>query len=252
MWFGIISLFPEMFQALNAGITGRALKEQLLTINLWNPRDFATDRHKSVDDRPYGGGPGMVMMAEPLKAAIKAAKQTAPQKPTIIYLSPQGRLFDQASAFDLANKKSVILLAGRYEGIDERIIEKEINYECSIGDYILTGGELAAMVLIDVVTRLIPGAVGDENSVSQDSLVSGLLKYPQYTRPEDLDGLKVPELLLSGHHKLIAKWRAKQALGMTWLKRPDLLAKKLLTDEEQSLLDEFIQEFLQNKSRKTL
>lgn len=245
MWFGIVSLFPEMFQALNVGITGRALKEKLLEIKLWNPRDFATDKHQSVDDRPYGGGPGMVMMAEPLQAALHAAKQTATEKPIIIYLSPQGRRFDQEAAAELVAKKSVILLAGRYEGIDERIIEQEIDEEWSIGDYILTGGELAAMVMIDAVTRLIPGVVGDENSVSQDSLTSGLLKFPQYTRPENFAGSIVPNVLLSGHHQQIDQWRLKASLGKTWLRRPDLLAKKPLTEEENALLNEFIEDFLQ-------
>lgn len=242
MWFGVVSLFPEMFQALHVGITGRAIKDQLLRVECWNPRDFATDKHKTVDDRPYGGGPGMVMMAEPLQAAIHAAKRAASEPATVIYLSPQGKRFDQAAAVELAAKKSVVLVAGRYEGIDERIITQEIDAEWSIGDYILTGGELAAMVMIDAATRLIPGAVGDEDSVSQDSLTSGLLKYPQYTRPENFDGLMVPDVLSSGHHKEIRRWRLKQSLGRTWLRRPDLLAKNQLTEEEISLLNEFINE----------
>lgn len=252
MWFGVISLFPEMLQALHVGITGRALKQGLLKIESWNPRDFALDKHKSVDDHPYGGGPGMVMMAEPLKAAIYAAKKAAQTTPTVIYLSPQGKKFDQTAAVALADKKSIILLAGRYEGIDERIIEQEIDAEWSIGDYILTGGELAAMVMIDAMTRLIPGAIGDQDSVTQDSLSSGLLKYPQYTRPDDLDGAKVPELLLNGNHRVIERWRLKHSLGNTWLKRPELLAQRQLSEEEQSLLTEFINEFLQNKARKTV
>lgn len=250
MWFGIVSLFPEIFQSLNAGITGRAIKENLLKIDFWNPRDFATDKHKSVDDRPYGGGPGMVMMAEPLKAALHAAKNAASEQPTVIYLSPQGRKFDQETAQELANKKSLILLAGRYEGIDERIIEQEVDEEWSIGDYILTGGELAAMVMIDVITRLIPGAVGDENSVSQDSLTTGLLKYPQYTRPEIFSGSTVPEVLLGGHHKQINQWRLKSSLGKTWLRRPDLLARKQMNEEELRLLAEFIEEFLHSSDLK--
>jgi tRNA (guanine37-N1)-methyltransferase len=245
VWFGIISLFPEMFQVLNLGITGRAIKEQLLKIDLWNPRDFATDKHKSVDDRPYGGGPGMVMMAEPLQAALQAAKQDAPTKPTVIYLSPQGRRFDQEAAIELAAKKSVILLAGRYEGIDERIIEQEVDEEWSIGDYVLTGGELPAMVMVDAVTRLIPGALGDEDSITHDSLTTGMLKYPQYTRPAHFSGLSVPDVLLSGHHQQINQWRLKASLGRTWLKRPDLLAKKQFTTEELALLTEFIADFLQ-------
>ncbi|MBX3709766.1 MAG: tRNA (guanosine(37)-N1)-methyltransferase TrmD [Gammaproteobacteria bacterium] len=244
MWFGIVSLFPEVFQVLKVGITGRAIKDNLVKIQCWNPRDYATDKHKSVDDRPYGGGPGMVMMAEPLQAAIHAAKKAAPAPPTVIHLSPQGRRFDQEAAHELASKKSIILLAGRYEGIDERIIEQEIDEEWSIGDYILTGGELPSLVMIDVMTRLLPGAVGDENSVAQDSLTTGLLKYPQYTRPENFAGGRVPDVLLSGHHKQIERWRSKASLGKTWLRRPDLLAKKQLSEEELRLLAEFIEEFL--------
>jgi len=249
MWFGIISLFPEMFQVLNTGITGRALKERLIQTEIWNPRDFATDRHKSVDDRAYGGGPGMVMMAEPLQAAIHAAKAAAPEKPFVIYLSPQGRQFNQEAAVELAAKKAVILLSGRYEGIDERIIEQEVDEEWSIGDYILTGGELAAMVMIDAATRMIPGAVGDENSVSQDSLTTGLLKYPQYTRPETYAGSAVPGVLLSGNHKQIELWRLKASLGKTWLRRPDLLAKKTLNTEELAFLTEFIDDFSKKNPR---
>lgn len=245
VWFGIVSLFPDMFQALQSGITGRAQKEKLIHLDLWNPRDFTLDKHKSVDDRPYGGGPGMVMLAEPLQAAIHAAKHAAPTPPTIIYLSPQGKRLDQTSSLELAGKKSLVLLAGRYEGIDERIIEQEIDEEWSIGDYILSGGELAAMVMIDVLTRLIPGTIGDETSVSSDSLSTGLLKYPQYTRPEVFAGIKVPDVLLSGHHQHIERWRHKASLGKTWLRRPDLLAKKQLSEAEKALLAEFIEEFLQ-------
>lgn len=251
MWFGIVSLFPEMFKILELGITGRAIKEKLLTIECWNPRDFATDKHKSVDDKPYGGGPGMVMMAGPLSAAIHAAKDKArtlanqqTSKPKVIYLSPQGKPFDQAAASEFATKESLILVAGRYEGIDGRIIDHEIDEEWSIGDFILSGGELAAMVMIDAITRLLPGAVGDESSVALDSLTTGLLKYPQYTRPEDHAGLLVPPVLLSGNHKHINEWRLKQSLGQTWLKRPDLLAKKELTSEEIKLLNQFKNEFL--------
>lgn len=247
MWFGVVSLFPAMFDILQNGITGRALNEQLLTLQHWNPRDFASDKHKSVDDRPYGGGPGMLMMAEPLKAAIHAAKIAAPEKPTVIYLSPQGRQFNQEAAVSLAAQKSLIFVAGRYEGVDERLITQEIDEEWSIGDYVLTGGELAAMVMIDAITRLLPGTVGDMNSVTQDSLTSGFLKYPQFTRPENFDGMKVPDVLLSGHHKLIERWRLKESLGRTWLRRPDLLGKKKLNDDETWLLAEFIEEFMGEK-----
>lgn len=232
-----------MFQALTVGITGRAQKDKLLELQIWNPRDFTTDKHQTVDARPYGGGPGMVMMAEPLQAAIEAAKQAAKKPPTVIYLSPQGKPFNQAAAQELVKRESLILVAGRYEGIDERLIEQEIDEEWTIGDYILTGGELAAMVMIDTITRLIPGAVGDQASVTEDSLTSGLLKYPQYTRPELTNQIPVPPVLLSGNHKEINRWRLKTSLGKTWLRRPDLLAKKELSKEESSLLDEFIKEF---------
>ena len=245
MWCGIVTLFPDMFQALQVGITGRAIKDQLLSIDLWNPRNFTTDKHKTVDDRPYGGGPGMLMMSKPLLGAIHAAKAAAPTKPTVIYLSPQGRTFNQEAAAELFAKQSLVLLAGRYEGIDQRIIDQEIDEEWSIGDYILTGGELAAMVMIDTLTRLIPGAVGDADSVTLDSLTSGLLKYDQYTRPEDFNGTGVPEVLLSGNHQHIQRWRLKMSLGKTWLKRPDLLEKKQMNEEESALLAEFIEEFLE-------
>lgn len=226
MWFGVITLFPEMLHALTSGITGRALKEQQITLQCWNPRDFAKDKHKSVDDKPYGGGPGMVMMAEPLLAAIAAAKQQAPSTPTVIYLSPQGSLFSQQAAEHFANKNnSLILIAGRYEGIDERVIELAVDEEWSIGNYVMTGGELPAMVMIDTITRLLPGVVGDEDSISQDSITSGLLKYPQYTRPEQVDGAKVPEILLSGNHQRIKEWRENISLVKTQAQRPDLLKK---------------------------
>lgn len=245
MHFGVISLFPEMFQALNVGITGRAQKDKLLTIDVWNPRDFTTDKHQTVDAKPYGGGPGMVMMAEPLQAAIQAAKKASEKKTTVIYLSPQGKPFNQAAASELVAKESLILVAGRYEGIDERVIQQEIDEEWTIGDYILTGGELAAMVMIDTITRLIPGAVGDQASVTEDSLTSGLLKHPQYTRPEMHNNSPVPPVLVSGNHKEIHRWRLKSSLGKTWLRRPDLLAKRELSKEENSLLNEFISEWQQ-------
>jgi tRNA (guanine37-N1)-methyltransferase len=249
VWFGVITLFPEMFQMLNTGITGRAIKDKRLNIDFWNPRDYSTDKHKTVDDHPYGGGPGMLMMAPPLQAAIHAAKKACPQEPTVIYLSPQGRIFDQEAAAELASKQALILVNGRYEGLDERIIQTEIDEEWSIGDYILTGGELGSMVMIDAITRLIPGCVGDANSVLEDSLTSGLLKYPQYTRPESHNGATVPNILLKGNHREINRWRLKESLGKTWLKRPDLLAKKMLTEQEVSLLAEFIEEFLMKQSK---
>ncbi|MDR3491810.1 MAG: tRNA (guanosine(37)-N1)-methyltransferase TrmD [Gammaproteobacteria bacterium] len=242
MWFGVVTLLPEMLVALNYGITGRAIKEQLLNVSLWNPRDFTVDKHRTVDDRPYGGGPGMIMMVQPLRAAIHAAKQTAPGKPTVIHLSPQGRHLTQAGAEEILAKKNVLLIAGRYEGIDQRLLDTEIDEEWSVGDYILSGGELAAMTMIDVVTRLIPGALGHEDSAAQDSLSSGLLKYPQYTRPENLNETSVPDVLMSGNHSAIERWRMKESLGKTWLKRPDLLLKKSLDKFQLTLLMEFIEE----------
>ncbi len=252
MWFGIVSLLPEMFQSLDVGITGRALRDQKMQLAHWNPRDFTSDKHKTVDAKPYGGGPGMVMMAEPLQAALQAAKAAAPQSPRTIYLSPQGRKFDQAGALELSKNKSIIFLCGRYEGVDERLIQQEIDEEWSIGDYILTGGELAAMVMIDAIARFLPDVVGDPDSVTQDSLSAGLLKYAQYTRPEALDDEMVPEILLSGHHKNIEAWRLKDSLGKTWLKRPDLLQKRGLSPQETSLLCDFIRDFFQQKPQKNL
>jgi tRNA (guanine37-N1)-methyltransferase len=242
VWVGVITLFPEMFTALKYGITGRAIKENLLSVDYWNPRDFTTDKHRTVDDRPYGGGPGMIMMAEPLKTAIDAAKKAAPANPVVIHLSPQGKHLTQERAVELLAKQQVILLAGRYEGIDDRLLASEVDEEWSVGDYVLSGGELAAMTMIDVITRLIPGALGHEDSAAQDSLSSGLLKYPQYTRPEDFNGLPVPDVLKSGNHQAIERWRLKQSLGKTWLKRPDLLLKKSLDKFQLQLLMEFIEE----------
>lgn len=242
MWLGLITLFPEMFLALNHGIPSRALKKGLIELATWNPRDFATDKHRSVDDHPYGGGPGMLMMSEPLIAAIQAAKAAAPTPPTTIYLSPQGKRFDQNAAEHLAKKEALILVSGRYEGIDERVIETHIDECWSLGDYVLSGGELAAMCMIDACTRLLPGALGDADSAIHDSLSTGLLEYPQYTRPDVVDGKAVPPVLLSGNHAAIARWRLKQSLGRTATERPDLLAKRALTPEETALLAEFMAE----------
>ncbi len=242
MWFGIVTLFPEIFSALECGITGRALKEKLIEMACWNPRDFTQNKHRNVDDRPYGGGPGMVMMAQPLQDAIRAAKIAAPQASSVIYLSPQGKRFDQRAAEQMLQKKNLILVAGRYEGVDERLLELEVDEEWSLGDYVLSGGELAAMVIIDAITRLIPGALGHEDSAAQDSLSTGLLEYPHYTRPECFQGHNVPDVLMSGNHQQIERWQLKQSLGRTWQKRPDLLAKKELTSLEQALLTEFKKE----------
>lgn len=243
MWYGIITLFPEMFQLLDFGIMGRAKQNHLIEIQTWNPRDFTKDTHKTVDGRPYGGGPGMIMMAAPLHAAIHTAKAAAPAKPLVIYLSPQGRAFNQSAAHTLSKQTSILFVAGRYEGVDERIINQEIDEEWSIGDYILSGGELGALVMMDAITRHLPGVLGEEQSLLEDTFSHGLLKYPQYTAPNDFNDEYVPEVLLSGHHANIKRYRLKQALGRTWLKRPDLLEKKQLSQEEFCLLAEFIKEF---------
>ncbi|KAE9533374.1 tRNA (guanosine(37)-N1)-methyltransferase TrmD [Ursidibacter arcticus] len=241
MWIGIISLFPEMFKAITEfGVTGRAVKQNLLQVECWNPRDFTFDKHKTVDDRPYGGGPGMLMMVQPLRDAIREAKATACKEDgveaKVIYLSPQGRKLDQAGVKELATNQKLILVCGRYEGIDERLIQAEIDEEWSIGDYVLTGGELPAMTLIDAVARFIPGVLGKQASALEDSFADGLLDCPHYTRPEVLDGEPVPTVLMSGHHEQIRKWRLEQSLERTWLRRPELLDSLALTDEQRVLL----------------
>mgnify|MGYP000318113178 CR=1 FL=1 len=243
MWFGIVSLFPDMFRAVtDAGVTGQAVKKGLLEVHLWNPRDFTHDRHRTVDDRPFGGGPGMVMKVQPLQDAIQAAKQAAGAGAKTIYLSPQGRKLDQTGVTHLAQEEKLILVCGRYEGIDERLIQAEIDEEWSIGDFVLSGGELAAMAMLDSVSRQVPGVLGHQASAEQDSFADGLLDCPHYTRPEVFEGQQVPEVLLSGHHANIRQWRLKQSLGRTWLRRPDLLAERQLTAEQQGLLNEFKQE----------
>jgi tRNA (guanine37-N1)-methyltransferase len=240
----VVTLFPEMFSALSDnGVTGRAIQKGLVQLGMINPRDYTEDRHNTVDDRPYGGGPGMVMLVEPLQKAIAAARKEVSKEAKLIYLSPQGRRLDQEGLRTLASYEDMILLCGRYEGIDERLIASEVDEEWSIGDYVLSGGELAAMVLIDGVTRLIPGALGHEDSAQQDSFMNGLLDTPHYTRPENLDGMAVPDVLLSGHHQNIERWRLKQALGRTWLRRPELLEKLTLDQAQQDLLAEFIREY---------
>ncbi len=243
MWIGVISLFPDMFRAItDFGVTGRAVKRGLLEINLWNPRDFAHDKHRTVDDRPYGGGPGMLMMVQPLRDAIQAAKQAAGDDVKVIYLSPQGKKLTQSGVAELAQHQKLILVAGRYEGIDERVIQSEIDEEWSIGDYVLSGGELPAMTLVDAVSRLVPGVLGDMASAEQDSFTDGFLDCPHYTRPENLDGVMVPDVLLSGNHEHIRRWRLKQSLGRTWQRRPELLNNLALTDEQAKLLAEYVQE----------
>lgn len=240
MWIGIISLFPEMFRAItDYGVTGRAVKNGLLSIQSWSPRDFAHDRHRTVDDRPYGGGPGMLMMVQPLRDAIHTAKAAAGEGAKVIYLSPQGRKLDQAGVSELAINQKLILVCGRYEGIDERVIQTEIDEEWSIGDYVLSGGELPAMTLIDSVSRFIPGVLGHEASATEDSFADGLLDCPHYTRPEVLEEMEVPPVLLSGNHAEIRRWRLKQSLGRTWLRRPELLENLALTEEQAKLLAQF-------------
>jgi len=238
----IITLFPEMFSSVvEHGVIGRAVTDELIGFRSWNPRDYTEDKHKTVDDRPYGGGPGMVMMYEPVCAAIAKAKQAQPEA-KVIYLSPQGRRLEQSGVNELSRRSGMILVSGRYEGIDERVIDAEIDEEWSIGDYVLSGGELAAMVLIDSVCRTVPGVLGHEDSANEDSFVDGLLDYPHYTRPEQVDGYTVPEALLSGNHGNIRRWRLKQALGKTWQVRPDLIELIELNDEQKGLLQEFIAE----------
>ena len=239
--FDVVTLFPEMFAAIKAsGITARALQRRLWRLEAWNPRDFTADAYRSVDDRPYGGGPGMVMLAEPLERALDAL-QAAGGGP-VTYLSPQGRKLDHAKVVELAGRKAVTLLCGRYEGVDERLLRRRVDEELSLGDFVLTGGELAAMAVIDAVVRQLPGALGDEESAIQESFADGLLDCPQYTRPEVYAGEPVPDVLLSGHHANIRRWRLKQSLGRTWLRRPELIAARALSEEENRLLEEFRRE----------
>jgi tRNA (guanine37-N1)-methyltransferase len=239
----VITLFPEMFAAISEyGITSRAVRQGLLNLNCWNPRTYTEDRHQTVDDRPFGGGPGMVMKIQPLERALCAAREAAGDRAKVIYLSPQGRQLKQAAVRELANEESLILIAGRYEGIDERFIEAHVDEEWSIGDYVLSGGELPAMVLIDAVTRLLPGALGHADSAEEDSFADGLLDCPHYTRPEVYADQRVPEVLLSGNHEHIRRWRLQQALGRTWERRADLLDCRSLSGEEKKLLDEYIRQ----------
>jgi len=243
MQLEVISLFPEMVDTVvQHGVVGRAAEQGLIQLGYRNPRDFTTDAHRTVDDRPYGGGPGMVMKFEPLAAAIQASRDALPLGSPVICLSPQGRVFDQAAAGRLAALPGFALVAGRYEGIDERLIEAHVDEELSLGDFVLSGGEIAAMAVIDAVTRLVPGALGDEASAEQDSFMQGLLDCPHYTRPEEIDGRKVPEVLMSGDHARIARWREQQALGRSYVRRPDLIERLTLTREQQELLDEFLQQ----------
>jgi len=243
MRIDVVTLFPDMIRTLSSfGVIGRAVDKGLLVIESWNPRDFTHDRHRTVDDRPYGGGPGMVMKIQPLRDAIHAARREAGKDARVIYLSPKGRRLDQTAVRDMAGKEALILVAGRYEGIDERVIMAEVDEEWSIGDYVLSGGELPALVLVDAVARLQPGVLGDEESANLDSFMEGVLDYPHYTRPEEFDGLEVPEVLLSGDHEAIDRWRRKQALGQTWQRRPDLIEAMELTEQDHELLKEYVSE----------
>lgn len=243
MRIGVISLFPAMFDALRVGgITARALQHGIVDLQIWNPRDFTMDKHRRVDDRPFGGGSGMVMQVQPLRAAVQAAKHTLGAQTRTIYLSPQGRRLDHAGIQDLLHSPTLLLVNGRYEGVDERFLTHDIDEEWSIGDYVLSGGELATMVLIDALTRWLPNALGDMQSAQQDSFCESLLDYPHYTRPEVFDGQAVPAVLLGGNHAEIARWRHKQALGRTWQRRPDLLDIPNLSPEQRMLLAEYIEE----------
>lgn len=253
-WIGVITLFPEMFDAITEyGVTGRAIRKGLIEFHKWNPRDFTHDKHRTVDDRPYGGGPGMLMMVQPLRDAINAAKIAAnvdsnleKRKAKVIYLSPQGRKLDQAGVRELSQEDRLIFIAGRYEGVDERIIQSEVDEEWSVGDYVLSGGELPAMNIIDAIARYVPGVLGHELSAEQDSFSDGLLDCPHYTRPEILvdstnEGKPVPDVLLSGNHELIRQWRLFQSLKRTWLRRPDLLINLALTAEQERMLEKIKQ-----------
>jgi tRNA (guanine37-N1)-methyltransferase len=241
MRIDVVTLFPELIRdCCRYGIPRIALEKGLLTVGTWNPRDYSSNRHRNVDDRPYGGGPGMVMQVQPVADALAAARGQGPGP--VIYLSPQGRRLDQPAVRRFAALPHLILLAGRYEGIDERLIEREVDEEWSIGDYVLSGGEPAALVWIDALARLLPGALGDEESALRDSFMDGLLDYPHYSRPEVIDGMAVPAVLIGGNHADIERWRMKQSLGRTWLRRPDLLRQVELNEEQQALLAEFIGE----------
>ncbi|MBA1147158.1 tRNA (guanosine(37)-N1)-methyltransferase TrmD [Ectothiorhodospiraceae bacterium WFHF3C12] len=243
MRFDVVTLFPELVaDVVGYGVTRRAHEAGLVELETWNPRDYTHDRHQSVDDRPYGGGPGMVMKVQPVREAIQAARSAHRTPASVVYLSPQGRKLDQDGVEALAGRERLILLCGRYEGVDERLLNLEVDEEWSIGDYVLSGGELPAMILVDAITRLIPGALGHAQSAACDSFAAGLLDCPHYTRPEEYEGLSVPEVLLGGNHQAVEHWRLKQALGRTWLRRPDLLEGRRLDELQRRLLDEFIRE----------
>ena len=240
----VVTLFPEMFTALTEhGVTGRAVRQGLIELACWNPRDYARDRHRTVDDRPFGGGPGMLMKTGPLLDCLAAVREDtgaeAASVSRVVYLSPQGSRLDHATVARLAGTPRLALLCGRYQGIDQRVIDSAVDEEVSLGDFVISGGEIAAMALIDAMIRLLPGALGDRDSAAGDSFADGLLLGPEYTRPEEVAGGKAPAVLLSGDHEAIRRWRLMQKLGATWRKRPDLLAGRELNEEEQQLLDEY-------------
>ncbi len=248
----LVTLFPEMFAAVTEfGITGRAVKNGLVTMGFNNPRDYAEDKHRTVDDKPFGGGPGMLMKTGPLLAAIEAAKDRAggpDERPVVAYLSPQGSPLTQGSVTELASRKTMVLVCGRYQGVDQRVLDTVIDEEWSLGDFVISGGELAAMALLDAMIRLQPGALGDEDSAGQDSFSGGLLHWPEYTRPAEYEGRPVPEVLLSGDHEAIRRWRLQQSLGATWRKRPDLLDSLDLDGEQQELLRQYQEDFYKHSS----
>lgn len=248
MRIDVVTVFPDFVaQAARVGVVGRAQERGLLAVHGWNPRDFATDNYRTIDGRPFGGGPGMVMLVEPLRRAIHAAKAAVEGSARVVYLSPQGARLTQRRVEELATLPRLVLLCGRYEGVDERLIEREVDEELSIGDYVLSGGELAAAVLVDAIGRLREGALGNAQSAAQDSFSDGLLDCPHYSRPEREGGDAVPAVLLSGDHAAIARWRLKQKLGRTWLRRPDLLARRELDAGARALLEEFRREWLAAK-----
>lgn len=241
MQMQIVTLFPEMVKIITEyGVVGRAADNGIVSVGFQNPRDFTTDAHRTVDDRPYGGGPGMVLKFKPLDAALDAARRLVPEGSPIVCLTPQGEKFDQSTAERYAELPGIILLSGRYEGIDQRIIEVWADEELSLGDFVMSGGEIAAMAVADAIVRLLPGVLGDDQSAQQDSFVDGMLDHPHYTRPEEIAERRVPEVLLSGDHARIARWRFQQALGKTFVRRPELIEKLNLTDEQSNVLDEYL------------
>jgi len=243
MWSAVVSIFPEMFRALTTdGVVARAIADGAMSLDVINPRDFAPDRRRSVDDHSYGGGPGMVMTVTPLCAAVEAARASAPGPVTTVYMSPQGRRFDQAMSAELAGFDNLLFVAGRYEGVDERFVEREVDLEVSLGDFVMTGGELAVMVVLDTVARLLPGTLGNPASTESESFADNLLDYPHYSRPPEYRGAAVPPVLLSGDHGAIARWRRGQALARTWRRRPDLLVNRVLSADDRGLLKQYLAE----------